>query len=88
MGIGEVGQIAPGRGRKPHYHQAKRDRIIESTLQSTPPGMTHWSCRQMAQAQGVSKNTVNLLWQLHNIKPHLSGTFQALAGCEVFGETD
>jgi hypothetical protein len=26
----------------------------------------------MAEAQGVSKNTVNRLWQLHNIKPHLS----------------
>jgi transposase len=75
-GIGEVWQIAPGRGRKPHYDQAKRDRIIEATLQSKPQGMTHWSCRQMAQAQGVSKNTVNRLWQLHNLKPHLSGTFK------------
>src|SRR5438105_10554286 len=38
--------------------------------------MTHWSCRLMAKAQGVSKNTVNRLWQLHNIKPHLSRTFK------------
>ncbi len=30
----------------------------------------------MAKAQGVSKNTVNRLWQLHNIKPHLSRTFK------------
>ena len=30
----------------------------------------------MAEAQAVSKNTVNRLWQLHNIKPHLSGTFK------------
>ena len=30
----------------------------------------------MAEAQGVSKNTVNRLWQLHNIKPHLSRTFK------------
>jgi transposase len=75
-GIGEVWQIAPGRGRKPHYDQAERDRIIEATLQSKPQGITHWSCRLMAQAQGVSKNTVNRLWQLHNIKPHLSGTFK------------
>ena len=30
----------------------------------------------MAQAQGVSKNTVNRLWQLHNLKPHLSQTFK------------
>src|SRR5260370_22066938 len=38
--------------------------------------MTHWSCRLMAQAQGVSKDTVNRLWQLHNLKPHLSRTFK------------
>jgi len=30
----------------------------------------------MAQEQGVSKDTVNRLWQLHNIKPHLSRTFK------------
>jgi len=30
----------------------------------------------MASAQGVSKNTVNRLWQLHNLKPHLSQTFK------------
>ena len=30
----------------------------------------------MAKAQGVSKNTVNRLWQLHNLKPHQSHTFK------------
>src|ERR1700737_2045348 len=76
QGIGEVWEIAPGRGRKAHYDQSKRDQIIRATLQSKPQGMTHWSCRLMAEAQGVSKNTVNRLWQLHNIKPHLSRTFK------------
>jgi len=75
-GIGEVWKIAPGRGRKPHYDQAQRDQIIQATLQSKPEGMTHWSCRLMAEAQEVSKNTVNRLWQLHNLKPHLSRTFK------------
>lgn len=60
-GIGCVWEIAPGRGRKPHYDQSQRDAIIEATLQTKPKGMTHWSCRLMAQAQGVSKNTVNRL---------------------------
>jgi transposase len=76
QGIGELWEIAPGRGRKPHYDQAKRDRIIKATLQSKPKGRTHWSCRLMAEAQDVSKNTVNRLWQLHNLKPHLSRTFK------------
>src|SRR6202521_1376650 len=71
-GIGEVWEIAPGRGRKPQYDQAKRDGIIQATLRSKPKGMTHWSCRLMAEEQEVSKNTVNRLWQLHNLKPHRS----------------
>jgi transposase len=76
LGIDQVWEIAPGRGRKPHYDQAKRDAIIDATLQTKPKGMTHWSCRLMAKAQGVSARTVNRLWQLHNLKPHLSRTFK------------
>jgi transposase len=76
QGIGVVWKIAPGRGRKPLYDQATREAIIKATLQSKPAGMSHWSCRLMAQAQEVSKSTVNRLWQLHNIKPHLSRTFK------------
>ncbi len=75
-GIGCVWEIAPGRGRKAHYQQTKQEAIIQATLDSKPKGTTHWSCRSMAQAQGVSKNTVNRLWQLHNLKPHLSRTFK------------
>ena len=76
QGIGQVWQIAPGRGRKPQFDQARRARIIKATLQSKPKGMTHWSCRLMAREQGVSKNTVNRLWQQHHLKPHLSRTFK------------
>jgi transposase len=76
FGIGQVWEIAPGRGRKPRYDQARRDAIIKATLQTKPKGMTHWSCRTLAKEQKVSKATVNRLWQLHNIKPHLSRTFK------------
>jgi len=79
-GIGEVWQIAPGRGRKPHYDLAMREAIIEATLQSKPAGMTHWSCRLMAKARDVSKSTVNRLWRLHDIKPHLQGKHGARKG--------
>src|SRR5947208_13354836 len=75
-GIGELWEIAPWRGRKPHYDQAKRDTIINSTLQTKPKGMTHWSCRLMAEEQGVSKDTVNRLCHLQNLKRHLSRTFK------------
>src|SRR6266478_6718365 len=75
-GIGAVWEIQAGRGRKPKYGVEKRDGLIAATLQTTPKGVTHWSCREMASAQDVSKNTVNRLWQLHNLKPHLTQTFK------------
>lgn len=75
-GIGTVWEIRPGRGRKPQYDMGKWDAIVDATLRSKPKGETHWSCRSMAAAQGVSKNTINRVWQLHNLKPHLYRTFK------------
>jgi transposase/transcriptional regulator with XRE-family HTH domain len=63
-------QIAPGRGRKSTYGPEKIKAIVEATLQTKPAGMTHWSCRRMAKAQGVSKSTVSNIWRSHRVKPH------------------
>src|SRR5256886_4213623 len=52
-GIGSLWEIQPGRGRKPKYDQEKRDALIAATLETKPKGMTHWSCRTLAKAQGV-----------------------------------
>jgi transposase len=68
--------VAPGRGRKPTYGPDKIQSIVDATLRSKPKGMTHWSCRLMAEAQDVSKSTVNNIWQSHNLKPHLTKTFK------------
>jgi transposase len=69
-------EIAPGRGRKPTYDIDKIAAIVEATLQSKPEGMTHWSCRTLAKNQGVSKSTINNIWQAHNLKPHRVETFK------------
>jgi hypothetical protein len=69
-------EIAPGRGRKPTYDINKITAIVEATLQTKPKGMTHWSCRTMAKSQGVSKSTINNIWQAHNLKPHRAETFK------------
>jgi len=63
-------EVAPGRGRKPAYDMDKVAAIVDATLQSKPEGMTHWSCRTLAATQGVSKSTINNIWQAHNLKPH------------------
>jgi transposase len=75
-GIGSVWHVAAGRGLKARYSIKKMDGIVKATIESKPEGQTHWSCRTMAAAKGVSKNTVNRLWQLHNLKPHLHKTFK------------
>ena len=70
QGLEGLWKIAPGRGRKPIYGPDKVKAVIDTTLQTKPKGMTHWSCRLMAKQQGLSKSTVSNLWRSHNIKPH------------------
>ena len=69
-------EVAPGRGRKPTHSEEKVAAIIKSTLESRPAGATHWSCRTMAKEHGVSKDTVNRIWQSHQIKPHRTKGFK------------
>jgi len=69
-------EIAPGRGRKPTYAAGKIKKIVQATLSTKPKGMTQWSCRQMAQAQGVSKSTVSNIWRSHRLKPHRTKSFK------------
>jgi transcriptional regulator with XRE-family HTH domain len=71
-------EVAAGRGRKPTYGPEKIQSIVDTTLRSKPKGMTQWSCRTLAAAQGVSKSTVNNIWQSHNLKPHRNKTSSCL----------
>lgn len=75
-GLDCLWEVAPGRGRKASYGLDKIESIVEATLRTKPKGMTHWSCRQMAAAQGVSKSTINNIWQSHNLRPHRVETFK------------
>jgi len=69
-------EVAEGRGRRARYTAEDVERFIDATLQTKPAGATHWSCRTMAKAQGVSKATVNRIWQSHQIKPHRTKGFK------------
>src|SRR6195256_3190522 len=75
-GLDSLWEVAPGRGRKPTYGPEKIHSIVEATLHTKPKGMTHWSCRLMAEVQDVSKSTVNNIWRSHNLKPHRVKTFK------------
>lgn len=69
-------ETRPGRGRKPTISAAKIKAIVAATTQTTPPGQTHWSCRSMAAAQGVSAATVQRIWDAHGLRPHRTRAFK------------
>ncbi len=75
-GLDSLWEVAPGRGRKATYGPEKIQSIVDATLRSKPKGMTQWSCRLLAASQGVSKSTINNIWQSHNLKPHRVKTFK------------
>jgi transposase len=77
--------VRPGRGRKPSIAAEKVEEIVRATLHDTPEGETHWSCRSMAKAHGVSPATVQRIWSARGLKPHRMETFK-LSNDERFEE--
>jgi transposase len=67
---------APRPGRIPRITERKVRKIVAATIQTKPPNATQWSTRTMAKAQGVSEATVRRIWQLHQLKPHLTKSFK------------
>jgi len=75
-GLKGLGQVQPGRGRKPSIAAETVEEIVHATLHEKPRGETHWSCRSMAKAKGVSPATVQRIWSARNIQPHRVKTFK------------
>ena len=69
-------RIAAGRGRKPSLSRRKVAAVVRATIHAKPKRATHWSCRSMARAKGVSFKSVHRIWQMHGLKPHLTRTFK------------
>jgi transposase len=75
-GLKGIGVVRQGRGRKPSIPPEKVAAIVHATLHEKPEGETHWSCRSMAKAQGVSPATVQRIWSARDLKPHRVKTFK------------
>jgi transposase len=75
-GLKAFSGVRPGRGRKPSIPPEKVAEIVHATLHEKPAGETHWSCRSMAKAQGVSAATVQRIWTARGLKPHQVKTFK------------
>jgi len=50
---------------------------LRKTTQRPADGSTHWTCRKMAAALGLSKSTVQRIWRQARMKPHRLDRYMA-----------
>jgi len=76
-GVGGVGVIAKGRGRKPALGDGTVAEVVRVTCREVPEdGSTHWTTRMLARRFGIGKDTVARIWADHNLKPWKVATFK------------
>ena len=79
-GVGWIGRVAPGRGRKVSLAPDLAERIVEATCTTRPAdGSTHWSSRGLAGELGVSRETVRRVWRAYGLTPWRIDTFKLSA---------
>ena len=66
----------PRSGRPLRISARKRAQVVAMTLKPPPPGVTHWSSRDLAGEVGVSHSTVHRIWRAHDLQPHRIETFK------------
>lgn len=64
----------PGRPRT--ISEERVAELLQKTLAKKPEGATHWSCRRFAQANQISKSTVQRIWSAFELKPHRHESFK------------
>ncbi len=67
---------APRPGAKRTITDEKLAAILRDTLETTPPGATHWSTRAMARCHGISATSVSTIWRAFGLQPHRFGAFK------------
>jgi transposase len=71
---GLLDEPRPGRPRTVSDEQVER--IVVTTLESTPKDATHWSTRSLAAHLGVSQDSVWRTWQAFCLQPHRQEKFK------------
>ena len=66
----------PRSGAPRTIDDARIEAVIVRTLESTPPGATHWSSRGMARASGLSVSSVQRIWRAFGLQPHRFKSFK------------
>jgi transposase len=47
------------------------ERVIVTTLETTPKDATHWSTPSLAQTLGINQTALSRIWRAFGLKPHL-----------------
>ena len=50
--------------------------VIVKTLEEKPKHATHWSTRSMAREMGMSRTTINRIWNAFSLQPHRAESFK------------
>jgi transposase len=66
----------PRPGAKRTITDEQVEAVIIRTLETTPPGATHWSTREMAKAVGLSHMAISRMWHTFGLQPHRTEAFK------------
>ncbi len=50
--------------------------VVVKTLEDKPDDATHWSTRSMAAEMGMSRTTINRIWNAFGLQPHRAESFK------------
>lgn len=72
--LGLYDEVRPGGPRSISDDQVAA--LLQKTLQTKPPGATHWTCRSLAAAAHLSKSSVHRVWTAFGLQPHRQKHFK------------
>ncbi len=67
-------ELRPGRPRS--ISDEKVALLLRRTLKNKPPAGSHWSVRQAADSNGLSKSTVHRVFRAFAVQPHRTRNFK------------
>ena len=67
-------ELRPGRPRS--ISDERIAELIKKTIQTKPPGRTHWTTRSMADKTQVSHQTIQRIWNAFGLQPHRQRHFK------------
>jgi len=71
---GLLDEPRPGRPRT--ISDEAVERVITTTLETTPTDATHWSTRSLAREVGLSQSAVSRIWRAFGLQPHRVETWK------------